>query len=173
MKHQSLKMINNIKTYGLVGLCFILLFLLLFKSCELDKAKQVAEINRIADTVYVSKPYKVVEIKKEYIEKPVKVLVYLKDTALRQQAEHSDIITGIDFKRHNLFHKLDFIKIDKMNPQGIVFSNQYQVPPIRELTIDLNGNLQTKKKRYIGLKIAAGIIVSGATAYFIHYEIHR
>ena len=89
-------MINNIKTYGLIGLCLILLFLLLFKSCELEKAKQFTENNRVPDTVYVPKPYKVVEIKKEYIEKPVRVLVYLKDTTLRKQAEHSDIITEIN-----------------------------------------------------------------------------
>ena len=166
-------MINSIKTYGLIGLCFILLFLLLFKSCELEKAKQLAEDNRVPDTVFIPKPYKVVEIKKEYIEKPVKVLVYMKDTSLRQQAEHSDIITGVDFKRHNIFRKLDLITIDKINPQGIVFSNQYQVSPIKELRIDLNGNLQTKKKRYIGLKIMAGIIASGATVYFIHKGIYK
>ena len=163
-------MINSIKTYGLIGLCLILLFLLLFKSCELEKAKQLAENNRVPDTVFVPKPYKVVEIKKEYIEKPVRVLVYLKDTALRKRAEHSDIITGIDFKRHNLFHKMDFIKIDKINPQGLVFSNEYQMPPIRELKIDLNGNLQTKKKRFVGLKIIASAVIVGTTAYFIHKE---
>lgn len=148
-------------------------FLLAFKSCELKKAQQVAELNRVPDTVYIPKPYKVVEIKKEYIEKPVKVFVYLKDTTLRKQAERSDIITGIDFKRHNLFRKLDFIKIDKINPQGIVMSNNYEVPPIRELKIDLNGNLQTKKKRYIGLKIVAGIILTSASVYVIQKEIKK
>jgi hypothetical protein len=163
-------MINNIKTYGLIGLCLILFFLLLFKSCELEKAKQFAENNRVPDTVFVPKPYKVVEIKKEYMEKPVRVLVYLKDTALRKQAEQSDIITEINFKRHNLFHKMDFIKIDRINPQGLVFSNEYQVPPVREIKIDLNGNLQTKKKRFVGLKIIASAVIVGTTAYFIHKE---
>jgi hypothetical protein len=163
-------MINNIKIYGLIGLCFILFFLLLFKSCELKNAKQLVENNRVPDSVFVSKPYKITIIKREYIEKPVRVLVFLKDTTLRKQAEHSDIITGIDFKRHNLFHKLDLIKIDKINPQGIVMSNEYQVPPIREIKIDMNGNLQTKKKRYIGLKIIASAIAIGTTTYFIHQE---
>lgn len=166
-------MISNIKTYGLIALCFILLFLLLFKSCELEKAKQVLEQNRVPDTVFVPKPYKVIVIKKDYIEKPVRVLVYLKDTALRNQVEHSDIITGIDFKRHNLFQKLDLIKIDKINPQGIVMSNEYQVPTVREIKIDLNGNLQTKKKRYIGLKILASALAIGTTSYFIHQQLHK
>ena len=164
---------NNVKLYGLTAICILFAFLLAFKSCELNKAQQVAELNRVPDTVYVPKPYKVVEIKKEYIEKPVKVFVYLKDTLLRKQAERSDIITGIDFKRHNLFRKLDFIKIDKINPQGIVMSNTYEVPPIRELKIDLNGNLQTKKKRYIGLKIVAGIILTSTSVYVIQKEFKK
>lgn len=161
---------NNVKLYGLTAICLVLAFLLMAKSCELEHANNIAEKSRVPDTVFVPKPYKVLEIKKEYIEKPVKVLVYLKDTTLRKQAEHSDIITGINFKRHNLFNKMDFIKIDKINPQGLVFSNEYKVPPIRELKIDLNGNLQTKKKRYIGLKIIASAVVVGTTSYFIHRE---
>lgn len=162
---------NNVKLYGLTAICLVLAFLLMAKSCELEHAKNTAENNRVPDTVFVPKPYKVVEIKKEYIEKPVKVLVYLKDTTLRKQAEQSDIITGINFKRHNLFNKMDFIKIDKINPQGLVFSNEYKVPPIRELKIDLKGNLQTKKKQYIGLKIIASAVIVGTTSYFIHREL--
>jgi hypothetical protein len=162
---------NNVKLYGLTAICLVLAFLLMAKSCELEHAKNTAEKNRVPDTVFVPKPYKVVEIKREYIEKPVKVLVYLKDTTLRKQVEQSDIITGVNFKRHNLFNKMDFIKIDKINPQGLVFSNEYKVPPIRELKIDLNGNLQTKKKRYIGLKIIASAVVVGTTSYFIHREL--
>ena len=161
---------NNIKLYGITAISLVLAFLLMAKSCELEHAKNIAEKNIVPDTVFVPKPYKVVEIKKEYIEKPVKVLVYLKDTTLRKQAEHSDIITGIDFNRHNLFHKMDFIKIDKINPKGLVFSNEYEVPPVREIKIDMNGNLQTKKKRFVGLKIIASAVIVGTTAYFIHKE---
>jgi hypothetical protein len=161
---------NNIKLYGITAISLVLAFLLMAKSCELEHVKNIAEKNRVPDTVFVPKPYKVVEIKKEYIEKPVKVLVYLKDTTLRKQAEHSDIITGIDFNRHNLFHKMDFIKIDKINPKGLVFSNEYEVPPVREIKIDMNGNLQTKKKRFVGLKIIASAVIVGTTAYFIHKE---
>lgn len=164
---------NNIKLYGLTAICLLLAFLLMAKSCELEHAKNSVENNRVPDTVFVPKPYKVVDIKKEYIEKPVKVYVYLKDTTLRKKAEQSDIITGVNFKRHNLFHKMDFIKIDKINPQGLVFSNEYEVPPVREIKIDLDGNLQTKKKRYIGLKIIASAVIVGTTSYFIHREIYK
>lgn len=166
-------MMSDLKTYGLVGLCLLFAVLLIFKSCELGRVKQVAEQSRVPDTIYVPKPYKVIEIKKEYIEKPVKVYVYQKDTVLRKQVEQSDIITGITFKPHNLFRKMDFIKVDRINPQGIVFSNEYQTPPVREIKIDLNGNVQVKKKRYIGLKIFAGALVVGTTGYFIHREIHK
>ena len=62
---------NNIKLYGLTGICLVLTLLLMVKSCELKKAKEEAELNRVPDTVFVPKPYKVVEIKKEYVEKPV------------------------------------------------------------------------------------------------------
>ena len=161
---------NNVKLYGLTAICLILACLLMAKSCELELTKNNLTKSKTIDTVYIKKPYKVVEIKKEYIEKPVKVFVYLKDTTLRKQVEHSDIITGIDFKHHDLFHKLDFIKIDKINPKGLVFSNEYEVPVVRELKIDLNGNLQTKKKRFVGLKIIASAVIVGTTAYFIHKE---
>ncbi len=164
---------NNIKLYGLTAICLLLAFLLMAKSCELEHEKNSVAKNRVPDTVFVPKPYKVVEIKKEYIEKPVRVLVYLKDTTLRKQAEHSDIITGINFKRHNLFRKMDFIKIDKINPKGLIFSNEYEVPSVREINIDLNGNLQIKKKRYIGLKIIAGAVIVGTTSYFIHQEFKK
>ncbi len=164
---------NNIKLYGLTAICLLLAFLLMAKSCELEHSKNSVAKNRVPDTIFVPKPYKVVEIKKEYIERPVRVLVYLKDTTLRKQAEHSDIITGINFKRHNLFRKMDFIKIDKINPKGLIFSNEYEVPPVREIKIDLNGNLQIKKKRYIGLKIIAGAVIVGTTSYFIHQEFKK
>ncbi len=164
---------NNIKLYGLTGICLLLAFLLMIKSCKLNKAKQEAEVNRVPDTIYVSKPYKVVEIKKEYIEKPVKVFVYLKDTALRKAAEHSDIITGIDFKSGNLFHKMDFIKVDKISPLGLITSNEYKMPEVREIKIDLKGNVEVKKKRHIPLKIIGTAFIIGTSAYFIHQEIHK
>ena len=164
---------NNIEKYSLIGLCLLLFCLLIVKGCQTYQAEQAFENTRTVDTVFVPKPFKVIEIQKQYIETPVQVIVYLKDTVLRTQAEHSDIITGIDFKRHNLFHKLDFITIDKINPLGIVFSSKYQVDPVREIKIDGSGNLQTKKKRHIGLKIASGIVATSVTAFIVRQELRR
>ena len=166
-------MIAKIKFYTLLFICLILLILFTFKSCELDRARQKFSMNRIPDTVYVSKSYKVVEIKKEYIEKPVKVYVYLKDTSLRQKAEHSDIITGINIRNANVFHKMDFIKLDKINPQGIITSMEYQMPPLREIKIDFNGNLQGKKKRFTGLKTLAGTFILGTAGIVIYKGLHK
>ena len=166
-------MIVKIKVYFLLGLCLILLLLLFLKSCELQKIKKLSEKIRIPDTVYVSRPYKVIEIKKEYIEKPMTVYVYPKDTSLRKRAEQNDIITGLDFKRGNIFHKVDFIRLDKINPQGIVMSMEYQMPALKEIKIDLNGNVQVKKKRFSGFKAISGAFVLGtATGYFIFKGVH-
>lgn len=163
----------KLKTYSLVGLCLILFFLLLLKNCELKNAKSRVEKSRVPDTVFIPKPYKVTEIKKEYIEKPVKVYVYLKDTTLRKTLEKSDVVIGIAYKRHNLFQKLDFIKIDRITPNGSIFSNNYELQPVREFTIDLKGNLQSKRKRYTGLKIIAGVVMLGTASYFIHQELKK
>lgn len=161
-------MISTIKIYGLSGLCLLLFILLLFKSCELERVQNKVSVNRIPDTIYVSKPYKVIEIKKEYIEKPVTVYVYPKDTVLRHKAERSDIITGVNIKPANLFHKMDFIRIDRINPSGMVMRNEYQMPPLREIKIDPKGNLEVKKKRFTKLKYVAGAMVIGATGLIIH-----
>ncbi len=164
---------DKIKTYSLIGLCLILFFLLLLKNCELKNANNTVEATRVPDTVFVSKPYKVIEIKKEFIEKPVKVYVYLKDTFLRRQLEKSDIITGVEFKSHNIFQKLDFIKIDRITPNGSIFSNKYELQPVREFKIDFGGKLQSKRKRHRGLKIVAGIVMVGTASYFIHQELRK
>ena len=164
-------MLNKIKTYALIALCIALGFLLLVKSCENKKLQNHVEKLRIPDTVYVPKPYKVTEIKTQYIEKPVKVYVYIKDTTLRKEAEHTDIITGIDIKHRGLFQKMDFIKVDKITPKGIILSSEYQLPPLREIRIDEHGNVETKKKKFPKLRKAAGILIVGAAGFVIGREI--
>ncbi len=171
IRWKNQRKMNSVRLYGLIGVCLLFATLFIFKSCELERVRQTAERNHITDTVFVPIPYKVIEIRKEYIEKPVKVLIHLKDTTLRKQAEQSDIILGMNFKRHHLFQKFDKIKIDKINPQGMIFSNEYQVPTIREIKIDSKGNLQIKRKRHLGLKIIAGALIIGTSGYFIHRQI--
>ena len=164
-------MLNKIKNISIAVIIAILLLALLVKSCENKQLQNHVEKVRIPDTVFIHKPYKVIEIQKEYIEKPVKVFVYLKDTVLRKQEEHSDIITGIDFKTHNLFHKMDFIKVDKITPKGIILTSEYEIPALRELKIDDKGNVETKKKRFPKLKKAATIVIIGAAGFIIGKEV--
>ena len=168
---QSMK--SNFKFYALTALCVVLFCLFLLKSCENKRLLNHVEKIRIPDTVFVSKPYKVIEIKKEYIEKPVKVFVYLKDTTLRKEAEHSDIITAVHVKRKNLFSSDDVIGIDKITPKGIILSSQYVTPEFREIKIDMNGNMQVKKKRFTKFKKVAGIILIGAAGFIIGKEISQ
>lgn len=100
----------------------------------------------------------------------MKVYVYLKDTILRKEAEHSDIITGIDIKHRNLFRSMDILKIDKITPLGIVLSSEYKLAPLRELKIDMNGNVEIKKKRFTKLKKIGGILLIGAAGFVIGKE---
>jgi len=161
---------SNFKNWSVSIIIGILLFLLLLKSCELSKAEKLSEQRRLPDTVFVSKPYKVIVIKKEYIEKPIKVFVYLKDTTLRKEAEHSDIITAIHVKRKNIFGNEDIIGIDKITPKGIILSSQYETPAFREIKIDMQGNMQVKKKRFTKLKKIGTIVLISAAGFIIGKE---
>ena len=161
---------SNFKNWSIAAVISTLLFLLLFKSCELNRAQKLSEQRRLPDTVFVSKPYKVIVIKKEYIEKPVKVFVYLKDTTLRKEAEHSDIITAIHVKRKNIFGNDDIIGIDRITPKGIVLSSQYETPAFREIKIDMQGNMQVKKKRFTKLKKIGTIVLISAAGFIIGKE---
>jgi hypothetical protein len=87
------------------------------------------------DTIFVNKPYKVVEIKKEVIEKPVKVYVYKTDTVFRQQIEKDTLIGAIQISKKKA-------KIHTLTPNGIPNINTYKLPPFESLTMDYKGNLQ-------------------------------
>lgn len=120
------------------------------------------------DTVYVNKPYKVVEIKKEYIKVPYEVKVYLPDTALRNKLEKGDIITAVNYTSGGLFRKPKLV-VDKINTKGIVFSSAFEAPKdLGSLTIDFNGNacIKPKSKFDKRVKIFGATITSAGVAYF-------
>jgi len=163
--------ISKIKYISVATVIAILLILLLVKSCENKHLQKLAEQVRIPDTVYVNKPYKVVEIKTKDIEKPVKVYVYIRDTVLRREVEHQNIITAVDIKHKGLFNKMDFIQVDKITPKGLVLRNEYQLPPLREIKIDGKGDVEIKKKRFPKLKKVVGIVLIGAAGFIIGKEV--
>ena len=166
-------MTSKIKSISIAAVIAILLILLLVKSCENKLLKKRIEETRIPDTVFVKKPYKVTEIKTQYVEKPVKVYVYLKDTTLRKEAEQSNIITGVHLKRKNLFSSDELLTLDKITPKGIVLRNEYITPKIGELRIDEKGNVEIKKKKFTKLKKAAAIILPIAAGFVIGREIYK
>jgi len=164
---------SKIKNISIAGVIIGLLILLLIKSCENRQLQKHLENVRVPDTIFVKKPYKVTEIKTQYIEKPVKVYVYLKDTSLRKEVEQSDIITGVHLKRKNLFSSDELLTLDKITPKGIVLRNEYLTPTIRELRIDEKGNVEIKRKKFTKLKKAVAIILPLAAGFLIGKEVYK
>ncbi|WP_438712312.1 hypothetical protein ACSTS3_07980 [Aquimarina muelleri] len=87
------------------------------------------------DTIFIDKPYKVVTIKKEVIEKPVKVYVYKTDTVFRKNMENDTLISSIQIGKKKA-------QIHTLTPDGIPTINEYLLPPFKSLTMDYKGNLQ-------------------------------
>jgi hypothetical protein len=159
--------LQNFKFYAALNLCLLLAIFLWVKTCENKKLNQAAQIVRIPDTVYINKLYKEIVIQKEYIQKPIKVYVYLKDTTLRNKVEKETIITGIEFTRKNLFQNMDMIKISKIDTAGLIMTDEFKLKPFRAFSVDGLGNLEAKPKRYLGLKIGTGIVIGIGTALLI------
>jgi hypothetical protein len=147
--------IKNLVVIAVV-LLMVLTVVVLYNKSQYYKALS----KTTADTIYVRKPYPVTMIKTKYIERSVKVIVYLKDTNLRNSAESKDIITGIELSP-------SVLTIDKIKSTGEIFSSQYAITPFREIKIDGQGNLQIKKKRYWGLKILGTAMVAATGAYLL------
>lgn len=164
---------TNFKIYSLILVCVLMGLMLLVKSCENRQLQKHLENVRVPDTFFVKKPYKVTEIKTQYIEKPIKVYVYLKDTTLRKEVEQSDIITGVHLKRKNLFSSDELLTLDKITPKGIVLRNEYITPKIGELRIDEKGNVEIKKKKFTKFKRAAAIILPLAAGFIIGREVYK
>ncbi|MDC3220640.1 hypothetical protein OAT71_02380 [Flavobacteriales bacterium] len=90
------------------------------------------------DTVYVNKPYKVIEIKE--VAKPVRVEVYKRDTVLREKLIQDTLITGIEIKKKE-------IRIHRLTPLGIVLIDEYNIQDVTGMTLNYEGKLEVKKKK--------------------------
>ena len=134
---------------------------------------KLSNARHITDTVYVDKPYKVEVIKKEYVEIPVKVTVYKRDTVFRDLMEKSDIITGVHYTSGGLFSKPKLV-LDKISPKGFVFSNEYNAPKeLKNLTIDYKGNLTTKPNIEFKVLKVGGITVVISAAALGGYKLYK
>ena len=125
--------------------------------------------NGKTDTVYKNKYYKQEVIKEVYIEKPVKVIVYLPDTNLRKAVQDTDIVVHTSYRPGSLFRPAKLV-VDKITPKGYVFSNSYNAGDLKSLEIDNTGNVSiTRKGKYLIFKIGIPIALIG-TGTYIYYK---
>ena len=138
----------------------ILLLLLSIGSCKyvfLRKELKNSSLKQI-DTIIVNKPYPVLTIQTKYIEKPVSVIIYKKDTNLRNQVEKQTIITQVQFVKHSFINrKLNFLQVDKIDTAGFIFSSKYKVRNISELHIDNKGNVKIKRNWHLPILISGSL----------------
>lgn len=163
---------QNIRLQALINLLLLVLLLCFTKICSNNPNFNSASHLLKPDTVYIPKPYKVLKIEKQYIEKPVKVYVYLKDTSLRKQAEQNTIITDIQLKSKGLFKNMDMLKITKIDTAGLIYTDEFKIPPFKSLNIDGQGFLEIKPKRFQGLKkgfkIGTSLVITIGASFFLY-----
>ena len=154
-------MLDKLKQYSALGLSIVFLILLLIQTCRL---KNVPDSSfKLNDTVYVNKPYPVIKI--QTIEKPVLTIIYKTDTVLRKQYEKENIITQVTFNpSHNFFNrrKLDF-KVGKIDTKGKISLSEYHATNAKQININNKGEVEVKRKNFLGLKIGGTIVLTGLT----------
>ena len=143
-------------TYFVMGIIasVIILFVLLSKGCVGEtRYENVVHI----DTVFVDKPYEVIEIKE--IEKPVKITVYKTDTIYREKLIQDTLITHLEIEPK-------YAKIHTLTPEGIPLIKDYPLPSFERINIDHEGDIQIKEKKVKRQKFwrnaeRIGLIVGG------------
>lgn len=119
----------------------------------------------IADTIRVPVYYKVPEVR--IIEKPVIVKEYLKDTLARSELEQKTLIM---YQKHklDLFNRPRSFSITTIDTAGKVAESFYKIPILtKEIKISSSGQVEYKKRKLTGLKIATGIIAGTLTYTYI------
>lgn len=161
-------MLSQIKKYYQGVIIIVLVILLLIKGCQVGKLEKEAETARKTDTVYVPKPYKVIEIKE--VEKPVKVYVYMKrDTALRKQVEKEKIVLDVELKKTlDPFHPVHLLKITTVDTMGLISKNSYVLRNMRSFHLNSEGKVEIKRKRFKWLKIGGVAVLVAITAYGVN-----
>lgn len=97
-------------------------------------------VYKTPDTVYVKVPYKIIEVKREYIEIPKKVVVYKVDTIFRARIEKDTLITGVNIKPF-------MVEVHKITPDGVPLVDRHDKDLYANLVVDHKGNLEKKKER--------------------------
>jgi len=115
----------------------------------------------LTDTIRIPVYYKVPEIK--VVERPVVVKEYLKDTLARSELDWQTLILSQKLKL-DLFNRPRSFNIVTIDTSGKILENFYKVPFLtKEIKINSMGQVEYKKRKLIGLKIATGILVGTLT----------
>lgn len=95
--------------------------------------------NLITDTIFINRPYKVIEYKE--IIKPKKIFIYKTDTITRTLIEKDTLITY--FKLSN-----QLAEIHTITPSGIPQIKTFEIPnSFKSLQLDHEGDLNIKYKK--------------------------
>ncbi len=135
---------KHIKDNWLIYLILLALGLysiLVFKACT--HVTVVPTARHTIDTVYIDKPYKVVEIKTVHV--PVKVLIYKdRDTTLRKDVEKKPIIIDVKIKPGE-------VDITTIDTTGKIKTEVHVIDPDSpEVIIDNIGQVEVKQKTKAG-----------------------
>lgn len=158
---------TKIKYTLIGGVITIALLLPFFVGGAFHSTERITQIQ--TDTIYIDRPYKVIEIQKEVIEKPVKVFVYKTDTIYRKQLEKDTLLSAVKLTPKKAI-------IHTLTPQGIPHINQYTMPPFSSLTLTHKGKLQIIPEKHPRRKKTLrtiGAITIFATGVFLGTQIHK
>ena len=128
--------------YSYLAIC--LLLLLVLAKCQHTLTQTQTQLqNALAkdpDTVYIDKPYKVIEIKEVEVYKPYRVEVYPKDTTYRKALERDTLITAVSLTP-------DKAHVHTITPNGSPRIASYDLPSYQELTFSTKGKLKINAKK--------------------------
>jgi hypothetical protein len=159
-------------TISLIGVAVTILLMSLRYQCNKIKELKTELHNAKGkiDTVFVPKFYKPKPIPAKEITKPKKVEVFKQDTALRKAVQDSDIVIGVNLQPRKLFRPAKLV-VDKITPQGFVYSNHYNATDLKSVSIDQTGNVKiTTKKRNLYLKIGIPVAVFGTAGVILYKQ---
>lgn len=148
--NQSLKYF----VFGVVG-SLVMVYILFAKGCV---SHNVPTTIVQTDTVYIDKPYNVIELKE--IEKPIKVTIYKTDTIYHDQLIQDTLITFIEIQPK-------LAKVHTLTPQGLPLIKDYPLPlAFQKIQINHQGDLNITSKKIKHRKFwrnaeRIGLIVGG------------
>ena len=121
--------------FGVIG-SLAIIYILFAKGCV---SNNITTTIVQTDTVFIDKPYKVIELKE--VEKPIKVTIYKTDTIYRDQLIQDTLITFIEIQPK-------LAKVHTLTPQGLPLIKDYPLPPtFQKIQINHQGDVNITSKK--------------------------